>query len=263
VQEVLDLQLLAYAVAEHDEVLLPVMVCLDGFFLSHSMQKVDVPDIEAARAYLGPYTAKNSFLSSADPMFVCDLTGPEDFTEMRYQHQEGFRAALRVIPEMMKKFESAFGRKLSMVEEYQTADADAVLIALGSMCGTAKQVVNDMRARGKKVGLLKLTVFRPFPGELIKEALEGRPAIGVFDRSAGLGSGGGPLWNEVRSVMQKSQTEIVSFIGGLGGRDVPPATIEKAFNQLLAVAGGGNPDSESWIDVKAKPMEIREVLLNV
>jgi pyruvate ferredoxin oxidoreductase alpha subunit len=263
VQEVLDLMLLAYASAEHEEVLLPAMVCLDGFFLSHSMQKVEVPDIEAARTYLGSYVAKNSFLSSADPMFVCDLTGPEDFTEMRYQHREGFRAALGVIPERMKEFESAFGRKLTMIEEYRTADADAVLVALGSMCGTAKQVVNDMRARGKKVGLLKITVFRPFPDELIKQALTGRPVIGVFDRSAGLGSRGGPVWNEVRSVMQTSQAEIVSFIGGLGGRDVPPATIEKVFNRLLEIAGGGKPGGESWIDIKANPMEIREVLLNV
>jgi pyruvate ferredoxin oxidoreductase alpha subunit len=263
VQEVLDLMLLAYACSENQEIQTPSMVCLDGFFLSHSMQKVDVPDIEAVRRFLGPYIPKNSFLDSANPMFINDLTGPDEFTEMRYQQREGFMAALEIIPRTMKTFESAFGRTLEMVEGYETGDADVVLAALGSMCGTAKQVVNDMRRRGKKAGLLKITVFRPFPGELIKKTLAGKTVIGVFDRSAGLGNTGGPLWNEVRSAMAGTSAEIVPFIGGLGGRDVPPATIEKAFNQLLEIKAGGKFNGETWIDLKANPMERREALVNV
>jgi pyruvate ferredoxin oxidoreductase alpha subunit len=263
VQEVLDIMLVAYACSENEKVLIPSMVCLDGFFLSHSMQKVDVPDIETVRSFLGAYVPKNSFLDSANPMFINDLTGPDEFTEMRFQQQEGFKEALEVIPETMKKFETVFGRALNVVEKYKVEDADAVLVALGSMCGTAKQVVNDMRAKGKKVGLLKITVFRPFPDECIRKALSGKTAIGVFDRSSGLGNTGGPLWNEVRSALLGSTCQIVPFIGGLGGRDVPPATIEKAFNQLLSIKNGESFNEEVWIDLKANPMERREVLINV
>jgi pyruvate ferredoxin oxidoreductase alpha subunit len=263
VQDILDLMFVAYKVSEHAEVLIPSMVCLDGFFLSHSMQKADVPDIEKVRKFLGPYTVKNSYLDSANPMFINDLTGPDEFTEMRYQQKEGFKKALEVIPAVMKEFEQTFGRKLSMVEEYKSKDADVVLVALGSMCGTIKQVVNNMRAAGKKVGLVRITTFRPFPTDLINTALSGKDVIGVFDRSAGLGSEGGPVWNEARSALLGTDAQVLPFIGGLGGRDVPPATIEKAFNRLLNIHAGKKSRKDAWIDVKENPMDMREVLFNV
>ncbi len=263
VQEVLDLMFIAWAAAEREDIQIPTMVCLDGFFLSHSMQKVDVPEIEAIQQFLGPYVSRNSFLDSSNPMFINDLTGPEEFTEMRFQQREGFRKALEAIPETMRKFESAFGRSYDLVEEYRMDDAEVVLVALGSMCGTAKHVVNLMRDEGKKVGLLKLTVFRPFPLERIQRALSDVAVVGVFDRSAGLGSEGGPVWNEVRSALLGTSTEVRGFIGGLGGRDVPPATIRKAFEDLLAIRSGEKGGQESWIDVKSEAMEMREVLLHV
>jgi pyruvate ferredoxin oxidoreductase alpha subunit len=263
VQEVLDLMLVAWSAAEGESVQLPAMVCLDGFFLSHSMQKVDVPSQEAVRAFLGPYVPRNSFLDASDPMFINDLTGPEEFTEMRYQQAQGFVNALAAIPAAMAKFEAAFGRRYDLVEEYRTQDADVVLVALGSMCGTAKYVVNAMRDRGMKVGLLKVTVFRPFPLEAIRRAIGGKAVVGVFDRSAGLGNAGGPLWNEVRSALLGCPVEVRSYTGGLGGRDVPPATIEKAFMDLLDAKGGRKPGANSWIDVKASAMELREVSLHV
>lgn len=263
VQEVLDLMLVAWSAAEGESVQLPAMVCLDGFFLSHSMQKVDVPSQEAVRAFLGPYVPRNSFLDASDPMFINDLTGPEEFTEMRYQQAQGFVNALAAIPAAMAKFEAAFGRRYDLVEEYRTQDADVVLVALGSMCGTAKYVVNAMRDRGMKVGLLKVTVFRPFPLEAIRRAIGSKAVVGVFDRSAGLGNAGGPLWNEVRSALLGCPVEVRSYTGGLGGRDVPPATIEKAFMDLLDAKGGRKPGANSWIDVKASAMELREVSLHV
>jgi pyruvate ferredoxin oxidoreductase alpha subunit len=263
VQDILDLMLIAYAASENEHILLPSMVCLDGFFLSHSMQKVDVPDIETVRQFIGPYRPKNAFLNASDPMFINDLTGPDEFTEMRYQQAEGFKKALELIPAIMKDFEKLFGRKLSMVEEFQTDDAEVLLVALGSMCGTIKQVVCDLRAAGKKVGLLRITTFRPFPLEIIRKALADKAVIGVFDRSAGLGSSGGPLWNEVRSTLMGTEAEVVPFIGGLGGRDIPPATVEKAFNCLFDIKNGKQAPKETWIDVKENPMERREVLINV
>ena len=263
VQEVLDLMLIAWAAAEREDIQIPAMVCLDGFFLSHSMQKVDAPELEAVRAFLGPYVPKNSFLDASNPMFINDLTGPEEFTEMRYQQRVGFRNALKAIPEAMSKFKSAFGRSYDLVEEYRTDDADVVLVALGSMCGTAKHIVNVLRERGQKVGLLKVTVFRPFPRERIRKALEGKAVVGVFDRSAGLGNEGGPVWNEVRSALLGTSVNVRGYTGGLGGRDVPPATIERVFADLLTVKQRGASDQDSWIDVKENAMEMREVLLHV
>ena len=263
VQDIIDLMLIAYKVSENADVLLPSMVCLDGFFLSHSMQKVDSPDIKAVRKFLGTYSAKNSFLDASDPMFINDLTGPDEFTEMRFQQKSGFIKALEVIPKVMKDFEQTFGRKLSMVEEYKSKDAEFVIVALGSMCGTIKQVVNDLRKEGKRVGLVRITTFRPFPADLVKKALARKKAIGVFDRSAGLGSLGGPIWNEVRSALYGSDELILPFIGGLGGRDIPPVTVEKVFKRLFSVSKEKQIYKDTWVDVGKNPMDLREVALNV
>ncbi len=163
VQEVLDLMLIAYRVAEDERVITPAMVCLDGFFLSHSMQKVDVPDEKLVDEFVGPYVPKNTYLDTKDPMFLSDLTGPEEYTEMRYQQKLSMDNVFKVMNEVLVEFEEKFGRKLEIVEGYKTDDADVVLVALGSMCGTAKYVVDNMRAEGKKVGLAKVMMFRPFP----------------------------------------------------------------------------------------------------
>ena len=260
VQEVLDLTLIAYKAAENKNVLTPVMVCYDGFFLSHSMQKIDVPDQKDAYAYVGEYVSKNAFLDTKDPMFVCDLTGPDDWTEIKYQQKVAMDNAFPYIQEAMDEYKKMTGRGYSIVEEYKTEDADAVLVAAGSMCGTAKYVVNQMREQGKKVGLLKLSVFRPFPAAQIFKALNDKKVIGVFDRSAGIG-GGGPIWCEVAAQLKGPQ--IRHFVGGLGGRDVPAHTIEKIFVQLLEAAGNPSYEHTEWIDLKPNPFEIREVLVNV
>lgn len=259
VQDVLDLTILAYRVAEDKDVLTPAMVCLDGFFLSHSMQKVDVPDQELVDKFVGQYTPQNLYLDTKDPMFICDLTGPEEYTEMKYQQKVGMDNAIGVIEQGIKEFEEKFGRKIEIVEGYKTDDADVVLVALGSMCGTAKYVVNKLRDEGKKVGLAKITMFRPFPIEKLREILEGKQVIGVFDRSSGLGAQGGPVWNEVNSAMKNIANDIRSYIGGLGGRDVSADTIERIFNELLEIKAGNRKNNTQWIDTKENPMEMRQV----
>lgn len=259
VQDVLDLMIMAYKVAEHEEVLLPAMVCLDGFFLSHSVQKVKCPDQDTVDKFLGEYVAKNAYLDTKDPMFINDLVSPNEFTEMRYQQKIGFENALRIIPEIQKEFYEIFGRKLSLIEEYRTEDADVVLVTLGSMSGTAKHVVNELREEGVKVGVLKIVSFRPFPGELIKEALKDKKVVGVLDRSAGLGAEGGPVWLEVRAALKDEDTDVRSYIGGLGGRDIEEANIEKIFKELLEIYRGERKENTSWIDVKENPMDIRQV----
>ncbi len=258
-QEVLDLMMLAYKVAEDARILLPVMVCMDGFFLSHSMQKINVPSQEDVDPYIGEYVSRNLKLDPAEPMFVCDLTTSDEYTEMKFQQSVAMHDAIEVIKEAADEFEKKFGRKLSIAEAYMSDDADVVLVALGSMCGTAKCVVDALREKGEKVGLLKLSLFRPFPAEIIKQYLDGKKVIGVFDRSSGLGNEGGPLWNEVRAALYSSDAEIMSFIGGLGGRDVSTMTLERIFAQMQDVRDGNNETYTQWIDVREDAMQLREV----
>ena len=259
VQEVLDMTLLAYKISEDYKVQLPSMVCLDGFFLSHSMQKIDVPDEKLMDEFIGPYIPKNTYLDTEDPMFICDLTSPDEYTEMRYQQKVAMDNVFEVFEEASNTYEKITGRKVQILESYKTEDADTVLVALGSMCGTAKYVVNKMREKGKKVGLLKIVAFRPFPFKKVREALEKFKVIGVFDRSAGLGGQGGPLWSEVTAAMNGNSSDIRNFVGGLGGRDVTETTITKIFDELLDIESGKSEKHTQWIDTKENAMTLREV----
>lgn len=260
VQEVFDLTMVAYKAAEDARLLCPVMVCLDGFFLSHSMQKIEVPEAKEIDDYLGPYVPKNLRLDVQNPMFLCDLTGSDEYTEMKFQQKTALDGAGVVIDEAMADYEKRFGRKLERVKAYRCEDAEVVLVALGSMNGTAKLVVNRLREKGQKVGLVKLTVFRPFPADLLKKVVGGAKIVGVFDRSSGLGAPGGPLWGEMRSALYGSDKKVLSFIGGLGGRDVSTMTIEKIYEQLLAVAKGRDEAHTPWIDVSDQALELRKAV---
>lgn len=263
VQEVLDITLLSYRIAEDERVLTPTMVCLDGFFLSHSMQKADVPEQQLVDEFIGPYIRKNTYLDPEDPMFCCDLTGSDEFTEMRYQQKIAMDNSIEVIEEISKEFEEKFGRKINIVEGYKTEDADVVLVALGSMCGTAKYVVDKMRKEGKKVGLAKVVVFRPFPTKQLKEVLSGKKVVGVFDRSIGLGGQGGPVWSETCALMMNEGCDIRHYVGGLGGRDVTIDNIEKIYNELLDIKERKSETHTEWIDLKENPMDLRQVVKNV
>lgn len=261
-QEVLDMCLIAYHAAEDKRIQLPAMVCLDGFFLSHMTDAVFVPEQEKVDSFLPPFKQHNLMLDPENPMFINDLTPSSEFTEMRYQQQTAFNEALEIIPEILEKFAGAFGRMHYMIEPYHCENAEAVLITLGSMSGTAKYVVDQLRRKGKRVGMVKIVSFRPFPSEMLRTYLQGVPRIGVIDRSVSLGAQAGPVCSEVRSALMgggtRIGTEIKGFIAGLGGRDIPPETLEKAFNILLEAG----PDTiTDWLDVRDDAMFIREVRL--
>jgi pyruvate ferredoxin oxidoreductase alpha subunit len=261
VQEVLDLLLMAYKVAEHEDVLLPAMVCQDGFFLSHSLQPVEVPDQKTVDEFLPAYESKNLYLDPGDPMFINNLTSPDDFSEMRFQQKAAFDNALEVIPGVWEEFFTAFGRRLKVVEGYKIEDAEIVLVTLGSMSGTAKHVVNVMRQAGHKVGVIKITVFRPFPRQELAAALKGKKTIGVIDRSAGLGAQGGPLWLEVNAAVEDKDTRIYSYVAGLGGRDITEKTIEKIFLQMLENPGiKEDKPLKSWVDTREDAMDTRRIV---
>ncbi len=259
VQDVFDYVIMGYKIAEHEDVLTPIMICLDGFFLSHSMQKVAVPDQELVDEFMGPYVRKNTYLDPTDPMNVNNLVSPDQFAEMRFQQKVGFDNAARVMDEVFLDFEGRFGRKHRAVEGYMLDDAEAVIVSLGSMSGTVKHVVNELRAQGRKVGALKVVAFRPFRSDLIKKMLSGIGRIAVFDRTAGLGAQGAPLWQEVRNSLDGSAL-VKNYIAGLGGRDISIETIQRVFEDILD--DNSSRPSPVWIDVKDNAMDIRQVLKN-
>ena len=260
VQDVFDLTTCAYRIAEDKRVQTPIMVCLDGFFLSHSLQKVLVPGQSEVDSFVGEYSTSNYYLNPEDPVVINNLTPSSEFGEMRYQQATGFEAAVGVIDEVFAEFEKKFGRKHARIEGYMLDDAEEVVVTLGSMSGTAKYVVNQLRAKGRKVGALKIVSFRPFPFNEVQSLIGHIPKVAVIDRSAGLGAQCPPLWTETTAALKDRGQRIKSYIAGLGGRDVSMMTIENVFDDL---ASGKESDRPIWIDVDQNAMKIREVEMYV
>ena len=266
VQDVFDTMLTAYRIAEDARVQTPAMVCLDGFFLSHSMQKILIPEQDEADRFIGPYTPHNFVLDPADPIMIDNLTGCDENEEMRYQQAVGFERAGEVIDEIFTEFEKGFGRRKSSVEGYRTEDADTVIVTMGSMSGTAKYVTDCLREQGQKVGAVKISVFRPFPVERLRQVIGDISRIAVLDRTAGLGAQGSPLWQEVRNAVDRGGPGgrpggrlIKNYVGGLAGRDISTMTIEKVFEDIRR---GEEMTRPIWIDCAENAMEIRQVIRN-
>ena len=256
-QDVLDLCLIAYRAAENGDVLVPTMVCMDGFFLSHMSQAVYVPSQQDVDDFLPPYQAKNLKLDIADPMFVNNLIPSTEFMEMRYQQHTGFSNALPVLNTAMKEFETQFGRSHSPIAPYCCDDAEAILITLGSMSGSVKEMVDQYRAQGGNVGNLKIVSFRPFPEEDLVAAIPRSARVGGLDRSMSMGAPAGPVCNDVRSAIsnQGLNVRVQGFVVGLGGRDVRPVAITSAFDRLLA----GQYDKDlQWLDISNNAMTLRQ-----
>lgn len=260
VQEVMDLTLCAYRISEHKDVLTPSMVCFDGFYLSHSMQRVDTPDDEAAWDFVKPYVRQNMYLDTKDVMFINDLCPTVEHTEMKYQQMMGFKSAAKVAKDVFAEYEERFGRKLHTVEKYMLDDADVAVVTIGSMSGTGKYVVNQLREKGIKAGLLRICMFRPFPAEEVMEALKNVKVIGVVDRSSGLGAAQGPVCSEVKAALYGSGVgKVFGFVGGIAGRDISDGSFRKIFGELLDVYEGKSDECSTWFDVRDDAMNIREV----
>ncbi|MBR6950338.1 MAG: pyruvate ferredoxin oxidoreductase [Oscillospiraceae bacterium] len=259
VQEVLDLTLCAYRIAEHGDVLTPAMVCLDGFFLSHSMQRVETPSDEEAWTFVGPYVRKNMYLDPEDVMFVNALCPTFEHTEMKYQQAVGFERAAEVTKDVFSEFERRFGRKLSTVECYRLEDADVAVVTIGSMSGAARYVADQLRAAGVRAGVLRICMFRPFPAEEVRQALKNVKVVGVVDRSSGLGAAQGPVCSEVKAACYGESPRIFSFIGGIAGRDISDISFRRIFGELQEVCEGRRDVCTRWFDASEDAMNIREV----
>jgi len=225
-QEATDLHFIAYKVCEDHSVLLPAMVCFDGFILSHVYEPVDMLSQEDVDKYLPPFTPYQR-LDAADPISFGMYATPDYYHEFRYEINNAAKRAKEVIQKAGKEFGTMFGRDYSaLVEGYRLDDAETAIVAMGSICGTIKDSIDEMRAEGKKVGLLKLRVFRPFPSEEIAQALSKVKRVAVLDKNISLGAKGAVVI-EVRDALYGSATPVKGYVLGLGGRDVRKKDIKE------------------------------------
>lgn len=234
VQEAADFHLIGYRLSEDKSMMLPVMICMDGFILTHGIETVDMPSQEQVDKFLPAYKPLYK-LDPENPITMGSLADPDYYMEARYAIEETMKDALKLIPKVTAEFSKVFGRNYNgLVEEYRTKDAERVIVAMGSVCGTIKEVIDELRAKGKKVGLVKITAYRPFPMQEIYESLKNIPKVGVLDRALSLGSFA-PLASEVKAVFfgkKKKPAIISSFIVGLGGRDITKDSIKEIFRLL-------------------------------
>ena len=260
-QEILDTVITAYRIAEDTDILLPVMVCYDGFYLSYRKDPLEIPPQENVDAFLAPLKkSKRNIVTPDDPMvFGVPSFFPKDqgegCTEFRYKHSAALERVKDKIDSVDKDFEDIFGRSYGgQIEAYRTDDADIVLVATGSVCGTAKDVVDKMRNDGVKVGLVKVRLLRPFPKEKMAKVLEGKKGIGVIDRSVCFGYHCGHLYMELKSAMaiQGLPTTIptLNFIGGLANLDITVEQIETTINLTSAAVKGEKVEEVTWLSLE-------------
>jgi pyruvate ferredoxin oxidoreductase alpha subunit len=219
-QEATDLHFIAYKVAEDPAVQLPALVCFDGFILSHTYEPIDMISQEQVDMFLPKFNPAEK-LDAKDPISFGMYATPEYYLEFRYEMDLAQKRAKDVIAKAGKEFGTMFGRDYSaLVEGYQLDDAETAIVAMGSICGTTKDAIDEMRAAGKKVGLLKIRVFRPFPSEEIAKALSHVKRVAVLDKNISLGAKGGATAIEVRDAMYGSTIPVKGYVLGLGGRDI-------------------------------------------
>ena len=232
-QESLDLALLGYYIAENKAVSTPFMANLDGFVLTHTYEVVDVPSQEQADEFLPPFETENK-MSLEKPKNLAFSAGPDTNSIFKYKEHIGILNAKSVIAEAEGKFEAIFGRKYTgLTENYQTEDADYILITLGSISGLVREIVDKLRKNGEKVGLLKIRYMRPFPNEEIAQAVKNAKAVAVLEKDISFGNEGA-VYTNVNSALQKAGINIPSsnYIGGLGGKNISPQEIEDIFAEI-------------------------------
>ena len=253
-QEALDLHIQAFRLAE--EVSLPVMVCMDGFVLTHAVEEVDMPDQSVVDGFLPPYEPRQ-VLDPDEPVSIGAMVGPEAFTEVRYLAHLRQMQALDVIPEIAAAYGAATGRvRDGLISQYRLDDADIVVVALGSVLGTLKDAVDGLREDGMRIGVLGITSFRPFPLEAVGAALAGVGTVVVLEKSLAVGIGG-VVSSNVRTALSGSDTRTLTVIAGLGGRPILQASLQ----QMIRQAAAGTLEDLTFLDLKYELVE-RELQRN-
>ena len=242
-QEAVDNTICAFRIAEDSRVLLPVMIHLDGFYLSHVIEPIILPERAEVDAFIPPYKHP-LMLHPEKPVSMGVFGPPVMYTEVKKAQDVNLRASHEVILECWREFGSQFGRHYSPVEKYRVDDAKVLLLTMGSFSETAMTAVDKMRDEGQQVGLLKLRLWRPFPFKEFRQAVEGVETLIVLDRAISFGGPGGPVCSEIRSALynEVSKPKVISFVGGLGGRDITPDGFEEIINRGTEIAWNGTEE---------------------
>lgn len=245
-QEAADLHVQAFRIAE--ELSLPVMVCMDGFILTHAVEQVDVPEEEQVAQFLPPYEPRQ-VLDPENPMSIGAMVGPEAFTEVRYLAHHKQKQALKLIPRVQKEFEKVFGRSSGgLVHTYHCKDAETIIVALGSIVGTLKDVVDERREKGEKIGVLSICSFRPFPFETVGNILKNATTIISFEKAFQVGIGGivsSHILDSLRVIDPDLRPKLYEVIAGLGGRNITKHSI----HEMLASANANTLEPLTFLDL--------------
>ncbi len=240
-QEAYDNFIQAYPIAENEKVHLPIMICQDGFITSHAVENIELLEDEIVKDFVGEYEPEEYLLNPGKPIAVGPYSVSNYAMEARKNQEIALENAKDVILEVAKEFEKVSGRSYGLFEEYRTEDADYIMLIIGSAAGTAKQAVDDLRDQGKKVGVIKLRVFRPFPAKELAMALKNCKAVAIMDRCESYNGNGGPLGSEVTAGLfrYKVMIEAVNYIYGLAGRDFTVTDVYHIFDELEELVVNG------------------------
>lgn len=252
-QEVYDNFIQAYPIAEDPRVHLPIMICQDGFITSHAVMNIELLEDSEVKDFVGEYEPEEFLLNPGKPIAVGPYSVSNYAMEARKNQEEALERSKEVILEVAKKYEALSGRKYGLFEEYRTEDADYIMVIIGSAAGTAKQAVDDLREQGKKVGVIKLRVFRPFPADELAAALKNCKAVAIMDRTESYNGNGGPLGSEITAGLfrNKVMIEAVNYIYGLAGRDFTVKDVYDIFAELQdAIENGTKVEQFKYIGLR-------------
>ena len=244
-QEAYDNLIMAHRIAEHPDVLLPLMVCQDGFITSHAIENIELIEDEKVKEFIGTYKPKEYLLNREAPLSVGPLDLQAYLFEHKRQQADAMVKAKNVILEVAKDFEKLTGRKYEFFEGYKLDDAEVAIVCMNSTAGTAKYTVDKLRSQGIKAGVLKLRVFRPFPAEEISKALSHLKAVAILDKADSLNAAGGALFTDITSAMYTNNVHVpsINYIYGIGGRDTRSDELEQVYNDLLEIVSTNKIDN--------------------
>ncbi|MCH5316443.1 MAG: pyruvate ferredoxin oxidoreductase [Eubacterium sp.] len=240
-QEVYDNLVMAYRIAEHKDVMLPVMICQDGFITSHAVENIELLEDKEVRDFVGEYEPENYLLNSECPMAVGPYSVSNYYFEAKRAQAEALKNAKQVTVDVANEYKQISGREYGLFEEYKMDDAELAVVIIGSAAGTTKDAVDELREQGKKVGLIKIRLFRPFPASEIAEALKGVKSVALMDRTESYNDNCGPIGAEVTTALYRAKSDClaVNYVYGLGGRDVRVKDMIGIYNELEKIAESG------------------------
>ena len=236
-QEAYDNMVQAYRISEHKDVRLPIMICQDGFITSHAVENIELLEDDVVKNFVGEYEPENYLLNAKAPMAVGPYAITDYYMEAKRNQAEGMKNAVQVVKDIAEEFKGISGREYGLFEEYCMEDAERAVVMIGSAAGTTKDAIDVLRAKGEKVGLIKIRLYRPFPADELAAALKNVKAVAIMDRAEGYTNHGGPLGADVMSALfrARSQAFAVNYIYGLGGRDVRVEDMENVFAELQTI----------------------------